>query len=107
MIIFLSINKNQTFLCSLLKAIEQNKFDGISANLKSGVWDFVPAFFDFENIWKSSNRNPSIVWRFFASQNGVFRIFPAAKMPEFYDATERSWYRTARDNYYKTKNEKV
>ena len=48
---------------------------------------------ELEGIFQSLEReNPRLcAWRYFASENGVFRIFPGIKLIREYDANKRRW----------------
>lgn len=42
-------------------------------------------------------RDPSLKWQYFASQSGLFRVFPGIKWPkrwneDFYDCRTQMWY---------------
>lgn len=36
--------------------------------------------------------NSVAAWRYVATENGVFRVYPAVQLPKDYDATKTHWY---------------
>lgn len=54
----------------------------------------VPISRSFQDAWfdRSSSVTDDIVWTYFGSVNGVFRIYPGHRMPRKYDPSRRPWY---------------
>jgi len=69
--------------------------------LQTGVRESIAATYELERIWKSSaavGRNSSsqlgkfaFSW-YAASQRGVYRIYPAVRVPKNYDPTRQPWW---------------
>ena len=53
------------------------------------------ASWPLENMWKNETQPQNVEWRYFASEQGVFRIYPGVEMPKLYDPTQRPWYKMA------------
>lgn len=73
-----------------------------SANpgFKPGVRDTVIASSSLDNIWfrEKTAYSKYLVWRYFGSANGVFRITPGIIISKGYDPTKRPWYHAAVSN---------
>ena len=67
-------------------------FDYGVGNLKDAVInDNMLLRGDVDRCWKD-NGGGSVVWSYFGSSNGLFRIMPATSARKKYDPTKRSWY---------------
>ena len=60
---------------------------------KPGIRDTVLATRKVEDIWSRGSRvyQNYLVWRFFATGNGVFKMTPGTSLPKSYDPRKRSW----------------
>ena len=60
---------------------------------KPGVRDTVIASSSLDNIWfrEKTAYSKYLVWRYFGSANGVFRITPGIIISKSYDPTKRPW----------------
>lgn len=90
--------------------------DGIDScekiNLHSGIRDGVRVTAILDNIWNSkitdtpSQENiddslsagaiaNSVIFRYFSTEKGIFRIYPGIQMPKRYNPIHRPWYEQA------------
>ena len=60
-----------------------------------GVRSEVLISFVLEEWWRS-DYDPDVLWRYFGSEQGVFRIFPGVELPKLYEPSQRPWYEMAR-----------
>nr|XP_039264048.1 VWFA and cache domain-containing protein 1-like isoform X1 [Styela clava] len=80
-------------------------------NLKLGIRDAVRVTAKLDKIWKDQLGNTtkqagdessdndlrrSVIYRYFSSENGMFRIFPGTQMPKTYNPIHRPWYQQAK-----------
>ena len=65
------------------------------AIFKGDIRSIVLASWYLENMWKNSSKPDGVVWRYFGTPQGVFRIYPGVEMPKFYDPSTRPWYEVA------------
>lgn len=80
-------------------------------NLKSGIRDVVRITSILDKIWgdqlTNSTKQPgdelsdndlrrNVLFRYFSSENGVFRILPGIQMPKSYNPIHRPWYEETR-----------
>ena len=56
--------------------------------LQSGIRDTVSITANFDDMLKPSEFS---IWRYLATENGVFRVLPGIGLPKEYDATIRPW----------------
>lgn len=93
---FAATDENVDSVRNYLDDVAHHRFAHMSPSLlRRGVWDLVIASYHFEHLW-SAHTTVHVMWRYFGGQHGVFRIWPAVRMPKLYDATQRPWYIKAR-----------
>lgn len=65
----------------------------INPGFKPGIRDTVLATGKVEDIWSRGSRvyQNYLVWRFFATANGVFRMRPGTSLAKSYDPRKRPW----------------
>ena len=87
-------------ISSFQESVETRAFQfNRNSPLRSGVWSSVLASWKLESIWREARyfaQSSLVVWRFFGSESGVFRIWPGVKMPKLFEASHRPWYQKAR-----------
>lgn len=54
------------------------------------------ASWPLEELWKDGIQPRHVEWRYFATEQGVFRIYPGLEMPKLYEPTRRPWYGMAK-----------
>ncbi|KAI8511661.1 hypothetical protein Bbelb_107610 [Branchiostoma belcheri] len=72
-----------------------NDFAGSMANpgLLDGVRTDVVLSAEIEQYWREHDHDS--LWRYFGTENGVFRIFPGTITDKRYDPTRQTWYKRA------------
>nr|XP_026692576.1 VWFA and cache domain-containing protein 1-like [Ciona intestinalis] len=70
-------------------------FGSPATQLKSSIRSNVLVSWVLDKIWMQSTFNhpdKHIIWRYFASESGMFRILPGVQMNKLYEPTHRPWY---------------
>ncbi|XP_019645903.1 PREDICTED: VWFA and cache domain-containing protein 1-like [Branchiostoma belcheri] len=72
-----------------------NDFAGSMANpgLLDGIRTDVVLSAEIEQYWREHDHDS--LWRYFGTENGVFRIFPGTITDKRYDPTRQTWYKRA------------
>ena len=63
---------------------------------KNDIRSIVLASWPLEGMWKNSSNSSAVLWRYFGTPQGVFRIYPGVEMPKLYEPSSRPWYETAK-----------
>ena len=75
-------------------------FDGVYPTgtdpiFKDDTRSAVLASWALERMWKNTNNSNKVIWRYFGTEQGIFRIYPGVEMPKYYEPLSRPWYGTA------------
>nr|CAB3227394.1 VWFA and cache domain-containing protein 1-like [Phallusia mammillata] len=97
--LYLLQNASVNYVHTLTNYMEGKSFD--TANIKPEVKDVVVATYKADELWKTAeldNLNRQVFWRYVATEEGLFRIFPGTQMPSNFDPVKRAWYENAQAN---------
>ena len=66
---------------------------GVNPGFKPGIRDTVVASSKVDDIWmrEKAAYTKYLVWRYFGTSNGVFRMTPGTSIAKSFDPTKRPW----------------
>eukprot|EP00112_Aurelia_sp_Birch-Aquarium-sp1_P024434 Seg7729.1 transcript_id=Seg7729.1/GoldUCD/mRNA.D3Y31 product="VWFA and cache domain-containing protein 1" protein_id=Seg7729.1/GoldUCD/D3Y31 len=62
-----------------------------SQSVASGLKNSISATSGLDAFWRN-NSSPYVGWRYIATEDGIFRIFPGVEIHPLYDPRSRPWY---------------